>query len=208
MKKHTPLDPFIKEALGFDAATPDATVRREWSRRTKSVCKPCWELKYCPYGPLVEQFPLLGVTRKDAIAHNEFLKEQLASKAYVGKKQRMFANQVAEFDPNDYPVAHDPQDVEKSCSVFGHICPVFFVNEPFTETRELRRVGRTIPRAVMLRVVRRDNNQCQICGAVLRDDEIEFDHIIPVSRGGPSEEQNLRVACPPCNRHKAAAFVP
>jgi hypothetical protein len=22
------------------------------------VCKPCWELKYCPYGPLVEFFPL------------------------------------------------------------------------------------------------------------------------------------------------------
>ncbi len=23
-------------------------------RRVKSVCKPCWEIKYCPYGPLVE----------------------------------------------------------------------------------------------------------------------------------------------------------
>ena len=23
-----------------------------------AVCKPCWELKYCPYGPLVEEFPL------------------------------------------------------------------------------------------------------------------------------------------------------
>jgi hypothetical protein len=23
------------------------------------VCKPCWELKYCPYGPLVEYFPLV-----------------------------------------------------------------------------------------------------------------------------------------------------
>jgi hypothetical protein len=23
-----------------------------------SVCKPCWELKYCPYGSLVEMFPL------------------------------------------------------------------------------------------------------------------------------------------------------
>jgi hypothetical protein len=22
------------------------------------VCKPCWELRYCPYGPLVEYFPL------------------------------------------------------------------------------------------------------------------------------------------------------
>jgi hypothetical protein len=23
------------------------------------VWKPCWELKYCPYGPLVEYFPLI-----------------------------------------------------------------------------------------------------------------------------------------------------
>ena len=24
----------------------------------QDVCKPCWELKYCPYGILVEEFPL------------------------------------------------------------------------------------------------------------------------------------------------------
>ncbi len=29
-----------------------------WEKRIKAVCKPCWELKYCPYGPLVEEFPL------------------------------------------------------------------------------------------------------------------------------------------------------
>lgn len=28
-----------------------------------SVCKPCWELKYCPYGPLVEMFPGPPITR-------------------------------------------------------------------------------------------------------------------------------------------------
>src|ERR1017187_4820202 len=28
-----------------------------------SVCKPCWELKYCPYGGLVELFPGPGTTR-------------------------------------------------------------------------------------------------------------------------------------------------
>jgi len=33
-------------------------LKKEWERRTKHICKPCWELKYCPYGPLVEQFPL------------------------------------------------------------------------------------------------------------------------------------------------------
>ena len=25
-----------------------------WEKRVKAICKPCWELKYCPYGPLVE----------------------------------------------------------------------------------------------------------------------------------------------------------
>ena len=29
-----------------------------WNLRVKAVCKPCWELKYCPYGPIVEEFPL------------------------------------------------------------------------------------------------------------------------------------------------------
>src|SRR5450759_5544708 len=30
---------------------------------TGSVCKPCWELKYCPYGQLVEMFPFPGTSR-------------------------------------------------------------------------------------------------------------------------------------------------
>jgi hypothetical protein len=25
----------------------------------QTIQKPCWTLKYCPYGPLVEEFPLL-----------------------------------------------------------------------------------------------------------------------------------------------------
>ena len=56
--------------------------------------------------------------------------------------------------------------------------------------------------------VRRDNNQCQACGKILRDDEIEFDHIIPVARGGSSEEWNLRVTCFDCNRTKSAKHKP
>jgi len=29
-----------------------------WGKRVKAVCRPCWEIKYSPYGPLVEEFPL------------------------------------------------------------------------------------------------------------------------------------------------------
>jgi hypothetical protein len=91
---------------------------------------------------------------------------------------------------------------ELSCSVFGHICPVFLSAEPFTETREDRRVGRTVPRDVMLKVVRRDGQVCSICRKNVPDDEIEFDHVIPHSRGGPTTPENLRILCRPCNRKK------
>jgi len=52
-------------------------------RLREKIDKPCKKLGYCPYGPLVEQFPL------------------------------------AEDDDPD------------RCAVFGHVCPVFSVAEPF-----------------------------------------------------------------------------
>lgn len=197
------INPFIKHLLGFSPKESDKKVKKEWDRRTKNVCKPCWELKYCPYGPLVEDFPLLGLTRKEAIEHNEFLKTQLENKAYKGERKKVFTKETKEFDPKEYPIKHDKKDLEKSCSVFGHLCPVFFVNEPFTETKEKRRIGRQIPRHMIIRVVRRDNNTCQACGKILKDNEIEFDHIIPLSKGGSTEEHNLRVTCFDCNRGKS-----
>jgi len=201
------ISPFIKELLGFKAETADKIVLKEWNKRVRNVCKPCWELKYCPYGPMVEEFPLLSPTRKEAIEHNNFIKDNLAKNIYKGAKKKMFEKEVKDFDPNKYPVRHQKTEIEKSCSIFGHLCPVFFVNEPFTETSELRRIGRNIPRHVMLRVARRDNNQCQVCGKLLKDNEIEFDHIIPVSKGGTSEEKNIRVTCFDCNRDKSNKFV-
>jgi hypothetical protein len=82
------VEPFIKVFLGFNPDTDDKTVTREWNKRTKNVCKPCWELKYCPYGPLVETFPILPPTRKDAIEHNEFLKQQLKKGFFNGKEKK------------------------------------------------------------------------------------------------------------------------
>lgn len=202
------LSPLMSSLLGFGPDEDEETVLAEWQRRTSRVCKPCWELKYCPYGPLVEGYPLLGPTRKEAIEHNEFLKKQLADGAYDEGRTQVFEDRVKNFDSKEYPLAHHPEVVEKQCLVFGHICPVFFVHEDATETSEPRPSGRYIPRHVILRVVRRDNNQCQVCSKVLRDDEIEFDHTIPVSKGGSSSEENLRVTCLACNRSKGARFDP
>ena len=129
-----------------------------WSKRVKAVCKPCWEIKYCPYGPLVEDSPI--------------------------KEKR------------DY----------KSCRIFGHDCPVFYFAEPMTETKELRNISRTIPRKVQFRVLKRDNQICSICGNSVKDEDIEFDHIIPWSKGGSSDEYNVKLLCIKCNRKKGNRF--
>lgn len=96
---------------------------------------------------------------------------------------------------------------ELSCSVFGHICPVFLSAEPFTETKDERRIGRSVPRSIMLKVVRRDGQVCAQCRTVVADDQIEFDHIIPVARGGPTTVENLRILCRACNRRKSDALA-
>lgn len=208
MSEKRQVDTFVKILLGFQPDAPDGKVRAEWKKRTKNVCKPCWELKYCPYGPLVEQFPLPQRARSEMVEHNELLKRILAEGVGDATRKATLEQMVSTFNPNDYPEVPDDRDDDKACSVFGHYCPVFFVNEPLTETQELRRIGRHIPRHTMIRVVRRDNNQCQMCGRVLRDDEIEFDHIIPLSKGGSSEEHNLRLACFDCNRSKSNEYEP
>jgi hypothetical protein len=178
----------------------EIAFNKEWVKRTRHVCKPCWELRYCPYGPLVEQFPVMNVTRDEMREHHEFLKQQLAKRAYMGWRKKYFEDFLAHDDLRQYPKTI-PEDIfERSCTIFGHICPVFFVNEPFTETEEERRITRYIPRDVMLRVARRDDYCCQKCGRHLGDNEIEFHHKIPFSKGGSTEENNLQLACYDCNR--------
>ena len=172
------IDKKIKKLLGIEPDKPDKEVLAEWKAAASRVCKPCWELKYCPYGPLVEESPLLPPTRKEV------------------------QEEYGELIPNEYPEKIPEQIVEMQCTVFGHICPVVFVAEDVTETAEPRRRGRYIPFQIKMRVVRRDNHTCQVCGKHLLDNEVEFDHIIPISKGGSSEEHNIRLTCFKCNRDK------
>jgi HNH endonuclease len=118
-------------------------------------------------------------------------------------RRALFSKEVAEFDAEIFPETVPDIFRDGECNIFGHICPVFFAAETITETSTERRRGRYIPFAVKMRVVRRDNYTCQHCSKHLADDEVEFDHKIPISKGGSSEEQNVRLTCFDCNRDKS-----
>lgn len=316
-KRRNPIHPSIKKRLGYAIDEPDAEVLRDWRTRLRRVCKPSWELKYCPYGPLVEQSPLLPQERTGMIEHinrlrrmlkadqlgeveeltperravlqewledddliarqayydlkneirdaavaasknhaealedtfrgdlppieiyrvpfdvvsdnldvgrlNPDLKRRLAKRIRERKKElatalktgiedtrrpldagrrAMFRKDVRSFSPEEYPETVPPVFEDGACNIFGHICPVFFTAEACTETTTERRRGRYIPFSVKMRVVRRDNHTCQHCSKHLADNEVEFDHKIPISKGGSSDEHNIRLTCFNCNREK------
>ena len=50
------------------------------------------------------------------------------------------------------------------------------------------------------KVWRRDNGKCVLCGS---NENIEFDHIIPFSKGGTDTYRNLQILCEKCNRSKS-----
>jgi hypothetical protein len=190
-------------------------VRREMQKKKMAgakkprlkpvVCKPCWELKYCPYGPLVEFFPQPGpelpirIVRKrykgwlDAVRSGELKTEAEIYRAIEA---------ILCLRPGRWSWIQGFRTEDLICSLFGHICPVFFEAEPFTESHELRRTRRTIPREVMFQVVRRDGPACRMCWRNVPDNEVEFDHIIPRARGGATATENLRLVCRDCNRKK------
>ncbi|ASV73292.1 hypothetical protein THTE_0690 [Thermogutta terrifontis] len=71
------------------------------------------------------------------------------------------------------------------------------------QTRVAKVEGKTsryIPRDVRQRVWQRYGGRCAECGAT---DYLEFDHIIPVAKGGSNSDNNVQLLCRRCNLKKS-----
>src|SRR5438876_1425979 len=93
-----------------------------------SVCKPCWELRYCPYGPLVELFP--GISENTNFEEMKQLYKEPLHNLSTGKcktEEDVWSEVYRLFylDPTTWDKLreYDPEDI--SCKIFGHTCPVF-----------------------------------------------------------------------------------
>jgi len=109
----------------------------------KNVIKPCKLCGFCPYGTLVEDFPLPSIPRSEAIEHNNYMANALAKgvfdkpdpkKPFLMTRDEAIA-EIENFNPEDYP--ENPEPVNKmACGVFGHHCPAYYHAELFAEESE------------------------------------------------------------------------
>lgn len=60
------------------------------------------------------------------------------------------------------------------------------------------------------KIKERDGYKCRNCGASLQNEPnllLEIDHIIPLSKGGITTEDNLQTLCWRCNRNKGSKIL-
>lgn len=73
-------------------------------------------------------------------------------------------------------------------------------NEGVSATTSIRE---RIPERVRIEVWRRDGGKCARCGS---RENLEDDHIIPVSKAGSNSARNIELLCEKCNRAKSASI--
>jgi hypothetical protein len=63
---------------------------------------------------------------------------------------------------------------------------------------------RYIPSEVRIIVWERDEGRCKNCGT---NENLEFDHIVPVTKGGSNSENNIELLCKSCNLKKTNKII-
>ena len=105
----------------------------------------------------------------------------------------------------------EPQALVEGISEAGAIRVKLRLEKAFAARVRIIRTGgagsgfvrKPIPSRVRTEVWNRDGGQCVDCGSRER---LEYDHIIPVSRGGANTVRNLELRCETCNRRKGATI--
>ncbi len=79
----------------------------------------------------------------------------------------------------------------------------FAINAAVVSSPGVNLARQAIPEVVRHEVWRRDQGRCARCGGQRR---LEFDHIIPLSKGGSSTARNIQLLCESCNRTKGTTL--
>jgi len=114
---------------------------------------------------------------------------------------------------HQYRIKMEPDDPQKISDLFNSfmqrrhswpdtkdVLPLWKIKTKSHQTKNQRG---PIPSDVKKAVWKRDGGKCVYCGS---DVDLEYDHIIPIAKGGSSTVQNIQILCQKCNRKKHASI--
>ena len=87
------------------------------------------------------------------------------------------------------------EDFDKERQYFEKLRTKFYESSDIEEYSRPR-----IPEKIRVEVWRRDGGKCARCGS---REKLEYDHIVPISRGGSNTARNIELLCEKCNRSKS-----
>jgi len=98
--------------------------------------KPCWTLRFCPYGPMVEMFPIPESRSRprEIQARFDALVAELGAGKYKTSSEIWQAfHRLSYFNPRWWKMMEGHRRADLRCEVFGHVCPALFLSEAVEE---------------------------------------------------------------------------
>jgi hypothetical protein len=195
------------------------------------------EVSYQHYKPIIEFKQTYGHSYEDTIAElwkwksYIFLKHRDASP--IDAVYEIYAEYVTPFDkePTKWKLLNAPINIDWGEWVFkGNVYEVkglysddeikLLILEDFDKERrnfeklkvkfkeapseDVTYERPRIPEGVRIEVWRRDGGKCARCGS---REKLEYDHIVPISKGGSNTARNIELLCEKCNRSKSNNVV-
>jgi 5-methylcytosine-specific restriction endonuclease McrA len=111
---------------------------------------------------------------------------------FYGYKGRFFTSEI-EIELTDVPLLINKEQKSKQERLQKEIDRIKAMAEAEGSVRV------PIPDDVQILVWNRDGGKCVKCGS---QERLEFDHIIPLSKGGSNTARNIQLLCENCNRTK------
>jgi len=124
---------------------------------------------------------------------------------FCGKKMRAAAQteEKAGAAANSYRAMYEAYDKAKAASFSETEFADLTFRAPLAPLPGDQTRREPIPQDVRDEVWRRDVGKCVQCGS---NQQLQYDHIIPVSKGGATTAQNLQLLCKTCNLQKGASI--
>ena len=121
---------------------------------------------------------------------NIFVQIKYGVYQYVGEKYTDAISQI-----NQRTVEYITDECQENT---GNVCK--------SHDSKKRKTSRNVSEGLRYKVLKRDNFKCCACGASPAKNpavELHIDHIIPWSKGGETEMENLQTLCSKCNLGKS-----